>query len=167
MTDLPEFSSFATHSAIFPAIESSLAPLHLHVHCTALADDRAAYSNLALPYVFITIFPAILAQYGDLHMLLDTGVSLQVRSDLKTVDNRFVGNFPQIDWAKDVATVDALMLLERRRELERVRLFFHCGRWGVHCLVTFGKRRWWFLLIGENIWVNTCGNRLLFGAIVG
>ena len=99
-------------------------------------------------------------------MLLDTGVSLQVRPDLETVDNGFVRNLPQIDWVEDVATVDTLMLLERSRGLERIRRTFRCDRWGAHCLVAFGKRRGWSLLIGENIWVNTCRNRLLLSAII-
>jgi hypothetical protein len=154
------------YSAIYPAIDGSLAPLLLHIHCAVPAHGHTAHSNFALPDIFITILFAIFAQYGDLHMLLDTGVSLQVRPDLETVDNSFVRNLSQIDWVEDMATVDTLMLLEGSRELERIRLFFCCDRWGVHCLVAFGKRRRWCLLIGENIWVNTCKNRLLLSAIV-
>jgi hypothetical protein len=95
-------------------------PLHFHVLGTALTNSHAANSDPALPHILIAVFSAPLAQNRDLHMLFDTCVGLQVRSDLQPVDDSIVGHCLQIDWMKNVAVVDALMLLELLRRFEGV-----------------------------------------------
>lgn len=110
----------AARSLVLPSTDSSFLPLRFHVLGTALTNSYAAHSDLALPHILIAVFSALLAQNRDLHMLFDTCVGLQVRSDLQAVDDSIVGNRLQIDWMKNVAVVDALMLLELLRGFEGV-----------------------------------------------